>query len=136
MKKLLCISLILISFSNPTAALWSKEDLEDPQFLKHYGIGAGTSLFFFDMAGVFLDEYKIEEGWDKNGNYYMKRRVIQNPDDFCLKILIAIAGTFIVTKVTNQEENPDSRAMYIGCVHACMFKSGIFIFRELKAKWK
>ena len=132
MKKFTIIVFILLIFSSLYAVRFNFNDFKDPEFQRHFLFGAGTTAVGWHITGLFCNKTVVEEGFLENGDYYYRKRTIENPNHFPIKMIAGIVVTCAIANLTHQEPEPDAQAMMVGCVSYVQFQFFLDIIRRIK----
>ena len=132
MKKLIFIVFILLIVSNLFAVRFNFNDFKDKEFQRHFLFGAGTTAVGWHITGLFCKKTIVEEGFLENGDYYYRKRTIENLNAFPIKMITGIALTCAVANLTHQEPEPDAQAMMVGCISYIQFQFLLDIIRRVR----
>lgn len=132
MSKPTAIIVILFLASPLFSVEWKDSDWDDPAFMKHYFVGIITTEFGWEIASLFLDKSITKIRIDENGWHHTEKISVENHKHFAPKVCAGILTTVLVMRCTNQEWEPDGRAMNIGCYHWLGFKTLLHIIKIAK----
>lgn len=132
MKKFILAIVVLLIVSNLYAVRFNFNDFKDPEFQRHYLWGLSTTAVGWHITGLFCNKTIIEEGFDRNGNYYYRKKTVVNSNHFPIKMLGGILTTIAVVHLTHQEEDPDAKAMMVGTISYIQFQFLLDIIRRVK----
>lgn len=132
MKKLIFIVFVLLIFSILNAEEFTLGDFKNPEFQRHCMGAIALTALTHKTCEMFTTHTIRKEWWDEEG-YHLTIYKVEDQKWMVLKYCLGIGVTAIVCNITNQEDNPDARAMYVGTVGYTGFCLGL---NFLKRGWK